>query len=69
MINDQSHFVKLALQKDEDYVNHLGLPQLHGTCPMTVVVMPCLIIDKRGGEGLETPCIYMCTCNHRCVSL
>ena len=26
-----------TLQKDEDYVNHLGLPQLHGTCPMTVV--------------------------------
>ena len=33
----------IVLQKDKDYVNHLGLPQLHDPCPMTVVIMACLI--------------------------
>ena len=33
----------ISLQKDKDYFNYHGLPQLHSPCPMTVVVVACVI--------------------------
>ena len=46
----------IVLQKDKDYVNHLGLPQLHDPCPMTVVIMACLIrkCDQMTNSGMTT---------------